>query len=221
MVGIFEMRKKNVDVKLERGVLSVLVVLLILLAIDHLSTIHCLSHLHYADSPIRIHHSHRLSHAEFNLFLFFFFLPPHSFKISLTAPHVCYPVFLFLFVSFLHNSLSPEYYLSLSRQTDFGWVTQYASPLLSPSVGPCSSITTLSLKGQKREWKSSHFPHLRQSDIYGGTVHLLGNPCSFWRKTAVGRGRMAGGCCKEDLLKRVESWKMRLEKCDNSSNVWG
>lgn len=155
--------------------------------------------------PIRIHHTHRLSHADFDAFFFFFLTLTIVF--FLLSGSFC--LFHFFSSSFLHSYLS-SWVLPLSQQhrqilDESPGMSDTINPLclfLSSLFSPrrCSFIPSLSLKGQRREWHLStwtlplllffssvplfHLPHLRQSDIYKGTLHLLGSPCSFcWKNT--------------------------------------
>lgn len=157
--------------------------------------------------PIRIHHTHRLSHADFDVFFFF----------SLTVSQLLFFYCQDLFVSSAFSprlyciAISlPEYYL-LGSSADRFWMSHPAclipsapSVCSSPPISPrwCSFIASLSLKGQRREWHLStrtlslllflcaffRLPHLRQSDIYKGTLHLFGSPWSFWWKNTEGSG---------------------------------
>lgn len=153
--------------------------------------------------PIRIHQTCRLSHADFDLF----FLPPrksHNCVFSTVEIFLSLP--LSLLVCLCIAISLPKYYLLGSRQTDFGWVTQcvwYHQPSLSPlsPPPPLSLLMPLRCFSQPKRAKEgvaslsmNSFPHtfplllpsasshLRQSDIYRGTLHLLGSSCSFWQK---------------------------------------
>lgn len=73
----------------------------------------------------------------------------------------------------------------------------FLSPRPPPSLSPLSS--------------SLRLPHLRQSDIYRGTLRLFGSPCSFWWKNTEGSGEEARGLVKELCWKRVKSLKAGFE----------
>lgn len=169
--------------------------------IYHLPTMHWLSHLHAFAVTVQ------LGSITLTMTLICFY--PLSLKI--VTPNTTTPTTTTTYTTVIFSPLPPscpcvfcraisppEYHHLGSRQKDFGWVTQYIGPLcllLFLSLCLCSSITSPSLKGQRREWHlsartlflllflpaSSCLPHLRQSDIYRGIVCLLGSSCSFWR----------------------------------------
>lgn len=163
--------------------------------------------------PIRIHHTHRLSHVDFDLFSFFFLsaLLPLSLMIPFSPLHHRDLFFcLILRPSVLHSYLY-SWVLPLRQQADRFWMSHRvrlisSAPSVSSSLWQCSSITSLSLKGQRRAWHLTtwtlplllslpsciHDPRLRQSDIYRGTGCLLRSSClakEHWRARWTGEGK--------------------------------
>lgn len=109
--------------------------------------------------PIRIHHTHRLSHADFDLFFCLLTVSQWLF-----SPH-CRDLFVsssfFPHLSCIATSLH-EYYLLGHRQTDRFWMSHPIRLIPSaPSVSSCFCLCAdsppflLSLKGQSREWHLS------------------------------------------------------------------
>lgn len=91
-------------------------------------------------SPIRIHHTHRLSHADFDLVfclrtLTQFLWIPLFFPLSRS-----FCLFLFLFLSVLHSYIS-SWVLPLRQQADRFWMSHPLCLIPSaPSVSPCPPL---------------------------------------------------------------------------------
>lgn len=100
-------------------------------------------------------------------------LPRHSLKITPQTLKTQTLTLSLCLLFFLHSSDLQSYLsswvLTLRQQADRFWMSHPIcqpplSPPLSPSLRPWSSITTLSLKGQRREWHlSSQTPLLLRS----------------------------------------------------------
>lgn len=136
----------------------------------------------------------------------------------------------------LHSYLSSQV-LPLRQQADRFWMSHPVCLIpsaLSVSPPPLSLLMPLQCFSQPKRAKEgvaslsmNSFPHtfplllpsasshLRQSDIYRGTLHLLGSSCSFLAKEhSIERWKARG--CKRGLLKRVKKLKSALENCNNN-----
>lgn len=194
--------------------------------IYHLPIIHWLSHLHaFADTVQLGSITLRGFFMPTLIFLFLFSCLLTVSQLPPPQPPLSRSFCLFLSSSVLYSYLS-SWVLPLRRQADRFWMSHPVRLIPStPSVSStpslswwwCSSIAFLRLKGQRREWQLStwtlplfpflsasfHLPHLRQSDIYRGTVHLLASSCSFWRKNIEGSSGKGG---------KVENWVGECQK---------
>lgn len=127
----------------------------------------------------------------------------------------CFCLCFILYISDLHYHLSECYRLTLDKSPDLSppphphLHTPTHSP---PRLCRSSSITTSQheraeqgvapLRGSSSSLISLLLPHppiprLRQCDICGGMVYILGSPCSFWRRNTGRSGEQAGGTVVE------------------------
>lgn len=167
----------------------------------------------------------------FSFFLFFASSLSHNCFFILSAAEIFLSLPLaLLFLPHIAISL-PEYYLLGRRQTDFGWVTPvrlipstptvFSSPL-SLSLCRCSSIVSLSLKGQRREWHLSTWTLSRTFPL-----RFL-RPSLTWDKVTFTEGRHASlgapALFDERPLNRVMEgeglWRRPIEKVEKLKVVW-